>query len=478
MALNFPDNPNVNDTFTTGGTTFTYDGTGWKTSNNQNIVSDSSPQLGGHLDLNNKNLSGHSNFNIVGVVTASSFTGDLTGNVTGDVTGDVTGNVTGDVTGNAGTATVATNAQGLTGTPNIIVGTISGTNATFSGDLTVQGTTSTVNSNTLNSADKTVGIGSTTPASNSTADDCGILVFGGTDGDKKLLWKNSTGNWTFSGGNCEAPKFVGIGSDLTQLDADDLTYGTVPDARFPATLPAASGANLTNLPAANLTGTLPAIDGSNLTGIGGGLPTGIITMWYGALNAVPTGWVLCDGQNSTPDLRDKFVIGAGSAYSVGDTGGSANSTLVSHSHTINSHSHTFSGSDNVSISVSGTTSNQSQNHTHVGTTNTTGQHDHRWGANTFPGQVGSSADLLDNPQGNGGGNKSADTSDAGNHSHSFTTAGISNDHNHSFSGSGSDNVNISGTTSGPSDTGTNAQGSSSTNTNLPPYHALCFIMKT
>jgi len=41
-----------------------------------------------------------------------------------------------------------------------------------------------------------------------------------------------------------------------------------------------------------------------------------------------------------------------------------------------------------------------------------------------------------------------------------------------------DNVNISGTTSGPSDTGTNAQGSSSTNTNLPPYHALCFIMKT
>jgi hypothetical protein len=58
--------------------------------------------------------------------------------------------------------------------------------------------------------------------------------------------------------------------DLTNLSATNLTSGTVPDARFPATLPAASGANLTNLVAANLTGALPAIDGSNLTGLGGG----------------------------------------------------------------------------------------------------------------------------------------------------------------------------------------------------------------
>jgi hypothetical protein len=72
--------------------------------------------------------------------------------------------------------------------------------------------------------------------------------------------------------------------DLTNLSASNLTSGTLPNARFPATLPAVSGANLTNLPAGNLTGTvadaritsltaskltgaLPAIDGSNLTGI-------------------------------------------------------------------------------------------------------------------------------------------------------------------------------------------------------------------
>ena len=60
--------------------------------------------------------------------------------------------------------------------------------------------------------------------------------------------------------------FSGSGASLTNLPAASLT-GTVADARFPATLPAASGANLTNLPAANLTGTLPALDGSNLTGV-------------------------------------------------------------------------------------------------------------------------------------------------------------------------------------------------------------------
>ena len=55
--------------------------------------------------------------------------------------------------------------------------------------------------------------------------------------------------------------------DLTSLSAASLTSGTIPDARFPATLPAASAANLTNVPAANITGAMPAIDGSALTGV-------------------------------------------------------------------------------------------------------------------------------------------------------------------------------------------------------------------
>tara|TARA_Y100001938_G_C7890118_1_gene329388 strand:- start:59 stop:379 length:321 start_codon:yes stop_codon:yes gene_type:complete len=58
------------------------------------------------------------------------------------------------------------------------------------------------------------------------------------------------------------------------LDAADLASGTIPDARFPATLPGISATNLTNIPAANITGTLPAIDGSNLTGITAGAQGG------------------------------------------------------------------------------------------------------------------------------------------------------------------------------------------------------------
>jgi hypothetical protein len=63
------------------------------------------------------------------------------------------------------------------------------------------------------------------------------------------------------------------------------------------------------------------------------LPTGAIILWSGSLGSVPTGYVLCDGNNSTPDLRDRFIIGAGSTYAVGATGGSADAIVVSHTHT-------------------------------------------------------------------------------------------------------------------------------------------------
>jgi microcystin-dependent protein len=63
------------------------------------------------------------------------------------------------------------------------------------------------------------------------------------------------------------------------------------------------------------------------------IPAGIISMWSGSIVSIPTGWVLCDGTNSTPDLRNRFVVGAGSTYAVNATGGSANATLPSHNHT-------------------------------------------------------------------------------------------------------------------------------------------------
>ncbi len=60
----------------------------------------------------------------------------------------------------------------------------------------------------------------------------------------------------------------------------------------------------------------------------GELPTGIITMWSGAIGSIPAGWALCDGTNGTPNLRDRFVMGAGGGYAVGLTGGEAAHVLT------------------------------------------------------------------------------------------------------------------------------------------------------
>jgi hypothetical protein len=69
-----------------------------------------------------------------------------------------------------------------------------------------------------------------------------------------------------------------------------------------------------------------------------GVPTGGIMMWSGSVASIPSGWVLCDGANNTPDLRGRFIIGAGDAYAVDATGGSADAVVVSHDHAANSSS--------------------------------------------------------------------------------------------------------------------------------------------
>jgi len=56
---------------------------------------------------------------------------------------------------------------------------------------------------------------------------------------------------------------------------------------------------------------------------------GVIVAWKGIESNIPKGWVLCDGKNDTPDLREKFIVGVGGAYAANDTGGS-----TSHNHTV------------------------------------------------------------------------------------------------------------------------------------------------
>jgi microcystin-dependent protein len=74
---------------------------------------------------------------------------------------------------------------------------------------------------------------------------------------------------------------------------------------------------------------------------------GLIVEWFGLSTTVPDGWALCDGTNDTPNLIDKFIIGAGDNYNIGNTGGTFDAVLPTHTHintvtnSTNSHSHTY-----------------------------------------------------------------------------------------------------------------------------------------
>ncbi len=113
-----------------------------------------------------------------------------------------------------------------------------------------------------------------------------------------------------------------------------------------------SGATITG----TCTATAFAGDGSALTGVSA-FVSGMIMM-YNSTTA-PSGWYLCDGNNGTPDLRDRFIVGAGSTYSVGDTGGSATVTV---SGTTDGHNTPISSSNQMRLQpISGQFDN---NHTH------------------------------------------------------------------------------------------------------------------
>jgi microcystin-dependent protein len=146
------------------------------------------------------------------------------------------------------------------------------------------------------------------------------------------------------------------------------------------------------------------------------IPSGGIFLWSGSIGSIPAGYVLCNGSNGTPDLRDRFVVGAGSTYSVDATGGSANAIVVSHNHTATS-----------------TSAVTDPGHTHLI-------------PNTRAGSP------------NGGA--------------SFIAGAASSPVNTDNTGSNTTGITVATTTTVAS------AGNSGTNANLPPYYALCYIMKT
>ena len=300
----------------------------------------------------------------------------------------------------------------------------------------------------------------------------------GQSGGNTLLSDNQF-TYNASSNTVTAGTFSGSGASLTSLNASNLGSGTVADARLPSTISSditgnaasadtvdvsgasntnasyyvtftddtgsaknirvdggvrynpstnilsadtfsGSGANLTSLPAANITGTLPdaRLSDSSL------FVTGMIMMYTGS--TAPSGWAICNGQNGTPDLRNRFIVGAGNSYNVGVTGG-FDSVSLSESQ-IPSHTHSFSGSGSHSHGIN------DPGHTHT--------------MNFNQGNIISSGGAF--------GLKDSGTANRIN----TNTTGISVN---------SQSVTISGNTGGT--------GGGQAHENRPPYYALMFIMK-
>ena len=165
----------------------------------------------------------------------------------------------------------------------------------------------------------------------------------------------------------------------------------------------------------------PATKGYADSIISNGVPAGVIVLWSGSEDNIPTGWTLCNGQNGAPDLRDRFVVGAGASYAVDETGGAAGVALSVAQ--LPSHGH---GAGTLSAQEAGT-------HTHSYTYDSVTENgtDFSGSGNRIAGDVSS---------------ESATTQSAGAHTHT-----------------------VGGTTG--------VTGSGAEHENRPPYYALCYIMK-
>jgi len=194
----------------------------------------------------------------------------------------------------------------------------------------------------------------------------------------------------------------------TEIDTEYNAIASAISSKADSNSPTLTGTPLAPTASAGTNNTQIATTAFVATALTAAIPSGGIIIWSGSVASIPSGWYLCNGSNSTPDLRDRFVVGAGSTYAVGDTGGSANAIVVSHTHTATS-------------SV------------------------------TDPGHV-HGIDSRKDAAGGGAGEYI-----------NYNTTKV---------------VNTQSATTGISVSTTVAStGSSGTNANLPPYYALCYIMK-
>jgi len=256
-----------------------------------------------------------------------------------------------------------------------------------------------------------------------------LLLATGSGTQKDVL---SNSNLTY---NISTQVIGGKISNISNHDTDDLSEGSSNLYHTTARVRAAVSA----------TGDLSYNSGTGQFSVSvpSAFVSGMIILWSGNTGNIPTGFVLCDGNNGTPNLTDRFVVGAGAAYSPGATGGNDSQTLAlnqipSHSHTINNHTHSFT-TGNPNTSLTGSVTRIAETYQGAGTAS---------GIFTKLGNINSPL----TPSG-------VDSSPAG---------GFSIDATHTHSG----------TTGNPSNTGTNSQGGGQAIDIRPRFYALCYIMKT
>ena len=272
--------------------------------------------------------------------------------------------------------------------------------------------------------------------------------------------------------NVTATAFYGNGANLTGIDATKIITGntqvqtidTGSDGHVKISTEGGERFRVSSGGQIGLSGANYGSSGQVLTSQGSGsaaawttvigVPSGIIAVWSGSEGSIPSGWYLCNGSNGTPDLRNRFIVGAGSgsSYSVGNTGGSntvtlSTSQIPSHSHTTNNHSHNASVSDpghghSVSVSDPGHSHNTSVT-----------------GAKLFPGYGGAHV-----PYGGAGG-------------YPGTHFNMSNANTGISANASNANTSISVST-GNANPSTNNTGGGGSHENRPPYYALCYIMKS
>ena len=167
------------------------------------------------------------------------------------------------------------------------------------------------------------------------------------------------------------------------------------------------------------------------------VPYGLILIWSDSIASIPTGWALCDGNNGTPDMRDKYVIGGAGSYTAPNATGGANSITLTTGN-IPSHRHSY------------TSETQSSSHSHAVTDP---GHAHSSNATDYGGGINGTTSQAGQYYTQNGFNTRYSTTNV--------AIGVNNaNHTHSFTS------NYSGT-------------ATPTAIDLRPnYHALCFIMKT